>query len=614
MEGPKHPLHLKYPDLQKTSEVAKAVEKKERLNSDEKRIPNDPRVRLETYMNRLENVFLNPDERVRERNTEMLREKVYDAFTIKRENVPESFFELQKRIARERGQQVEEIPPQMRERMIDTIVEDQRASLDRWMHYLQSNDAMYPSWFKYFVFRNVVNLSQFDKTLGKFKTRTESTTAPFPDIYHEPLAQICDIYEAVDKNGLKDPTVRQSFEKKFPSLYAELIQKSLAEQMETKEEVKGEWTKFVHGNMSDAEKLFESLQGKGTGWCTAGRSTAEKQIESGDFYVFYTYDKDERASQPRVAIRMEGDHIAEVRGILENQQMEPQMQEALDEKLKEFGSEADTFKRKSADMKLLTEIEQKTAVGTSLTKDETVFLYELNTPIEGFGYARDPRIQEIRAKRDITQDAAVIFDCTVEQIARSEVDLSKPDIKIYIGQLSANIFSKLPSGFEHVYVSFPEGRIGLDKIHLESFEIGGKNTDQLEREMQERKIRILNGARRILNDADFETSANPKNATIVRFKVRDIGFQQGATNAEIYQRAKELGLEFCPAEVGPNYRLAYTDQSVFDKLYIGMNPISQYVFLLDREGSLRLNGRYKADHDHASPDTEFAFLLLEMSQ
>ena len=52
-------------------------------------------------MDRLENVFLNPDERVRERNIEMLRDKIYDAFTIKRENVPESYFELQKRIARD---------------------------------------------------------------------------------------------------------------------------------------------------------------------------------------------------------------------------------------------------------------------------------------------------------------------------------------------------------------------------------------------------------------------------------------------------------------------------------------------------------------------------------
>ena len=410
MEGPKHPLHLKYPDLQKSSEVAKAVEKKERLNPDSKRIPNDPRARIDTYVDRLENVFLNPDERVRERNTEMLRGKIYDAFLIKPSQVPESYFELQKRIARERGQVVEEISSEMRERMIGTIIEDQKTSLDRWMHYLQSNDAMYPPQFKYLVFRNIVKLSQFDKELGKFKPRTESTVAPFPDIYYEPLAQISDIYERVGKDpaAMKDAGVRADFEKKFPALYAELIQQSLAAQIESKEEIRGEWVKYEHGDMHGAEKLFESLQGKGTGWCTAGKSTAEMQIESGDFHAYYTYDKDGKPTQPRVAIRMEADKIAEVRGILEHQQMEPQMQEALDEKLKEFGPEADLFKKKSSDMARLTGIDRQIKSHADLSSEDLRFLYEIDNPIEGFGYETDPRIEELRgARSDALEDIRV---------------------------------------------------------------------------------------------------------------------------------------------------------------------------------------------------------------
>ena len=66
--------------------------------------------------------------------------------------------------------------------------------------------------------------------------------------------------------------------------------------------------------MRDAQKLFQSLDGKGTGWCTAGHSTAEIQIRSGDFYVYYTYDANNEPAQPRIAIRMEGkDKIGEVR-------------------------------------------------------------------------------------------------------------------------------------------------------------------------------------------------------------------------------------------------------------------------------------------------------------
>ncbi len=313
----KHPLHLKNPELQTSPEVNRAIGRKE--DREGQKVPNDPTERIEAYMDRLENIFLNPDERKRKRNLKMFRDKIYDALIIKRENFPDSYFELQKRIARERGQAVEEIPENVREQMMDVSIEDQKASLDAWMDYLTSEDAVYPAWFKYFVWRNVVKLSQFDKERGEFKKRTDSTVAPYPDIYREPLAQIADIYEKIkaDNKNLKEPEIREAFSKKFPSLYAELISKSLAEQMENREEIRGEWVKYEKGRDGDAEKLFQSLEGKGTGWCTAGRFTAQAQIENGDFYVYYTNDAKGVPTQPRLAIRMNGtSRIGEVRGVL----------------------------------------------------------------------------------------------------------------------------------------------------------------------------------------------------------------------------------------------------------------------------------------------------------
>ena len=122
--------------------------------------------------------------------------------------------------------------------MKDVAIEDQKASLDAWMEYLTSNDAVYPAWFKYFVWRNVTKLSQFDKERGEFKDRTlpyqldrngnfrldkegnkipnqSPTVAPYPDIYREPLAQIADIYEKVkaDNKTLKEPEIKEAFSK-----------------------------------------------------------------------------------------------------------------------------------------------------------------------------------------------------------------------------------------------------------------------------------------------------------------------------------------------------------------------------------------------------------------
>lgn len=601
---------MKSPELQTSPEVNRAVVREERQTGE--KMPNDPSERIEAYMDRLENVFLNPDEKKRERNLEMFRDKIYDAFIIKKENFPESYFELQKRIARERGQAVEEIPDNVREQMMDVAIEDQRASLNAWMEYLTSDDAMYPAWFKYFVWKNITKLSQFDKERGEFKKRTDSTVAPYPDIYREPLAQIADIYFKVkeDNKNLKEPEVREAFSQKFPSLYAELISKSLAASMENREEVKGEWKKYQQGQSGDAEQLFESLEGKGTGWCTAGKSTAETQIENGDFYVYYTNDSNGEPTQPRLAIRMEGDNrIGEVRGILPHQGVEPIMQEALDEKLQDFGTEADAYRKKSGDMKILTALDQKREQEEPFTKDDLVFLYEINSSIEGFGYQTDPRIAELRAGRNTEEDMLVIFACTKEEIAHVPSQITK-DTKAYVGQLEPGIFQRLPEGLEHVYTSFPD-----KKIRRENVEIGGKTAEQLIAEMEAAHINISDYAKSMMKNRDFIPGKKREEATLIRLTVADLGFKTSATTDQIYERAQTLGLELCPPDTGPNYRLKYRNQPLNEWVRIGMKQIADsggypFVFRLVRDGDgLWLDNYWATPGLEWHPDSEFAFRL-----
>ena len=469
----KHPLQIKIPELQKSPEVDKAVEKKERLEDMD--LPNDPNERIEAYMERLQNIFLNPDEEKRERNIQILRPAIYDRYIIKPEQVPESYFELQKQVARERGVAVEEIPQDIRDQMIETLIKDQKHSLDQWIDYLTSDDAMYPTWFKYFVIRNVLKLSQFDKSLGKFKSRTDTTVAPYPDIYREPLAKICDIYEKAIKEG--KPQNDPEFSKSFPKLYAELITESLAAKIESNEEIRGEWIKYEQDNMQDAERLFESLDGKGTGWCTAGHSTAEMQIKSGDFYVYYTYDSNNEPTQPRMAIRMDGtDKIGEVRGILEHQSMEPVMTPILEEKLKEFGPEADRYRKKVEDMRRMTEIENK------VKSDQ-----EINEPIEGFGYEKDPRIEEIRNQRNSRADYAAVFDCREDQIVVGEPNLINNDTKVYnFGgeNIDYTVLPKLRSDMK-IYAELPDKPIEFIKPR-------SLNYEELSKERSGRQTRILN--------------------------------------------------------------------------------------------------------------------------
>ena len=574
----KHPLHLKIPELQKSDEVADAVEKRERLTGET--LPNDPNERIDTYMDRLENIFLNPDERVKDRNLDMLRPAIYNAFLIKPENVPESFFELQQRVARERGQTIETITPEMREQMIGTIIEDQKASLDSWIDYLTSEDAVYPTWFKYFAFRNIVKLSQFDKELGKFKERTATTTAPFPDIYREPLAQICDLYEQVEKDNktLKDKDVQTLFSKKFGTYYAELIQKSLASHIENKESIKGTWVKYSQNNSRDAETLYKSLESKGTGWCTAGLSTAKMQIESGDFYVYYTDDTNNEPTQPRIAIRMNGQNeIGEVRGILPHQNLEQPMSPILDEKLKEFGPEADKYKKKSADMKQLTEIEHKTIENKPLAKEDLNFLYEIDSTIEGFGYDKDPRIEEIRNTRNLKEDLPILFTCEPNQIALKPEDLNQNSVA-YIGLWSPAVLNILPPTVKYIYEKFPDKKVFLKEI-IPDPEINSAETAITKLEKEGHKI--YDYAKDMLTKVNWQEKLK-SSYEVVSFSVGDLFNDKNVhTYADIKTKAQGLGLNLVPQALAPSIRLNYEKNG-------GYTAMALKESIRDRDGDLSL--------------------------
>lgn len=581
----KHPLHIKNPELQTSPEVQRAVEREQRHAGE--KVPNDPAERIEAYMDRLENIFLNPDQRVRERNLEMFRDKIYDALIIKRENFPESYLELQKRIAREQGHGDVEISEEMRERMIETAIQDQKASLDAWVDYLTEEDTAYPAWFKFYVWSQVTKLSQFDKELGKFKSRTHSTVGRFPDINRAALAKILDVYQKVkdDYKNLQEPEIREMFSKKFPALYAETIAKGLAAKVENREETRGAWVKYEKNNSNAAERLYKSVEGKtgAAGWCVEGRETAKNYNEAGDFYVYYTYDDEGNPTQPRLAIQMNGDQIGQIRGLLVHQGVEPVMQEALD-----------------------TALHKKRENDESFTKDDLVFLYEINSTIEGFGYQKDPRIAELRQGRNAEEDMLVIFECTREEIAHVPSQINE-HAKAYVGQLEPGLFQKLPENLEHIYTSFPD-----KKIRRETIEIGGKSGEEFITEMEAAGIKISDYTKYMLRSREFVPSRREE-ATLIRLTVADLGFARSVTIDKIYERAEALGLELCPPDTGPHYRLNYRNQPLGEWIRIGMKQIAEpdgypNVFELERSvDGLWLNYDWAKPDLEWNPDDEFVF-------
>ena len=262
-------------------------------------------------------------------------------------------------------------------------------------------------------------------------------------------------------------------------------------------------------------------------------------------------------------------------------------------------------------MKRLTEIDNKTKNNKPLTKEELVFLYQIDSSIQGFGYQKDPRIEEIRNTRNPKEDAPIVFDCTPDQIASNKEEINK-DTKAYIGPLYPNIFQDLEH-LEHIYASFPEG-----KIKKETIEIGGKTKEELQKELKDQNIKISMYAQDMMDNPDFTTAKKTEQADLVRLKVKDLGFDRSATTEEIYNRAEELGLELCPAEVGPQYRLQYIDQPQEEWLYIGMKQVNDSdgnpgVFDLVRGGDgLWLNDRWAQPGRHWNPSLEFVFSIRKL--
>jgi hypothetical protein len=270
-------------------------------------------------------------------------------YVIKPEDIPEGYFDNQRRLAREQGYGDIEISAEQRAQLAEVIVSDQQSTLDIWVDYFSSPDSDgTPTWAKYWAFTGMVKLSTYDKEQHAFGTRSKGTVAPFPDLNREALAYTIDaVVKKAEKQTIPSEAEDPEFKKllqgaNFGKLYAHAIEKVTPAEESELQTTAGKWIKYDQG--SAHVPLVESLQGHGTGWCTAGESTAQAQLETGDFYVYYSHDKKGNPTIPRIAIRMNGQRqIAEVRGIAHEQNLDPIIGNAdiLDEKLQEFGQEGE---------------------------------------------------------------------------------------------------------------------------------------------------------------------------------------------------------------------------------------------------------------------------------
>lgn len=395
-----------------------------------------------------------------ERYLEMIKNLYYDRYIIKEEDIPTSYFKMLEEKYLEEGRgYINLVSPKtkgdknLREERVNTIIREQKESLNEWLNYLLSPDSSYLEiWAKVWAFQGILDIGALNSEKTMRMKRNKNTVAPFVQIDSEILGKCIEyLKESLKREKIEDKEINELVKSgSFAKLYSKLLLNKKKVRLNGND---GKWVKYYYETIKEADekeksnikpeylKLYESLQGYNTGWCTAGsRRMAKEQIcgrtsyQGGDFYVYYSIDENNEYNIPRIAIRMEQNNICEIRGIAKGQNIEPGMEEILREKLKEF-PDAKNYQKKVSDMNNLTKIYNKYINKLELTRGELRFLYEIDEEISGFGYQKDPRIEEILTIRNSRKDLSYIFDCHENEIGFNIADLGR-NLIYFHGDLS----------------------------------------------------------------------------------------------------------------------------------------------------------------------------------
>lgn len=620
-------LHQKFRDLNASLDVERDARRtKGRIG---KALPREqPEVRIQNHLNRLKEIFDAPESDEKQRALENFKTVLHQRFVIKQEEIPSGYFNAIVRRHRAEGRPLDEIPENIKRELGQTLITDQKRSLDIWIDYLASPDAKYPDYLKYFAVRSMSGMSTYDKDEKKFGKRAKGTVSPFPDLNRDALAFVLDamekkhtgseesIYLGWDVPGAEKAQFKQALTaENFAKMYAYANEHFKPVPQELLLKTEGEWTVFPQG--SEPMAVVKAIEKYSTGWCLRGEAMARRYLEDSDLSIFFSNDENDQPTIPRVVIVKKGNRVDEVRGIAKGEHLDPHIGDVVKEKLATL-PDGKAYEKRSCDMQRLTEISNKVKDQEPLNRKDLTFLYEIDEPIEGFGYGheRDPRIEELRAQRDPKKDMLVIFGCSLNEIAWKREDVSEAT-KAYVGPLFPKAFQILHH-LEQIYTSFPERRILQHRI-----EIGGRSEPELETALDEMGCNTEEG-RYMMQRSEFKTTSAPEPIDLVRLQVKDLfNDQEDHTKDEIYQKAKELGLDICPAEVGPHFRLSYTNQPEREWILIAMEPILnsedklsifsvQNSFKANFEPGyqMKLSYSYYAESDLPSPPhTKFIFRL-----
>ena len=426
-------LHKKDNKLHLSEEVEVASDRNE-LKS------NKPIDKIENYLEKIKKI-LQPNAITGEidrgkRNLAMMenyKNKLYEKWNIviDEEDISDKYWESKKEFYEENGNNkslsINEngetyISDETKEQEIRRIQADQKESFDRWIEFMASRESNFiPTWAMVWALKGVMNSSQKISSSTSaslsfmLKKRTKDSVAPYPELNQEALAKSIDAIVNKVENGKineDNPELKKAIEStNFQKIYFGFIEdlNNKDENKEIFQNINGEWKKYNQGDTNAPASLVKDLENKGTGWCTAGYTTAKGHLDLGDMYVYYSEDKNGDNTIPRLTILMFQDKIFEIRGIAPAQNIDEFISPVLYKKMNEFGDLTKEFEPRKQVLEQLDLIWSKHNNSEELNIDDLKFIYEVENELSFFGDAKDPRMNKILEKRDHNKDCEIIL-------------------------------------------------------------------------------------------------------------------------------------------------------------------------------------------------------------
>ena len=129
----------------------------------------------------------------------------------------------------------------------------------------------------------------------------------------------------------------------------------------------------------------------------------------------------------------------------------------------------------------------------------------------------------------------------------------------------------------------PRKRFPLWKV----IELGSMSTNELKEALRDSKFGTDRIASEIMDRVHISGAGT--RIELVKVSLEELLLGNDPIREQIYDSAREWGLNLVPAEVGPQLRLQYPDQPDGEEVFLGMVPMcardgNDYIFLLDRDG------------------------------